>query len=100
MTNFLSYARGPHFMGRKLVRENQLLQLGGLLSFPRTGCALCTGLILSRRQHEPNAAACPTFALFLRKVNLLLEPVLFSVLSKLRAHALRSPTLGQRQRSP
>jgi hypothetical protein len=27
-------------MGRKLVRENELLQPGGLLSFPRTGCAL------------------------------------------------------------
>ena len=27
-------------MGRKLVRKNELLQPGGLLSFPRTGCAL------------------------------------------------------------
>jgi hypothetical protein len=28
------------FVGRKLVRENELLRSGGLLSFPRTGCAL------------------------------------------------------------
>src|ERR1700689_938607 len=40
MANSLSYARGPQFMGRKLVRKNELLQPGGLLSFPRTGCAL------------------------------------------------------------
>ncbi len=26
--------------GRKLVRKNELLRPGGLLSFPRTGCAL------------------------------------------------------------
>jgi hypothetical protein len=37
-------------MGRKLVRENELLQSGGLLSFPRTGCALCAVMILSRGQ--------------------------------------------------
>jgi hypothetical protein len=30
----------PQFMGRKLVRKNQLSLPGGLLSFPRTGCAL------------------------------------------------------------
>jgi hypothetical protein len=28
------------FAGRKSVRENELLPSGGLLSFPRTGCAL------------------------------------------------------------
>jgi hypothetical protein len=27
-------------MGRKLVREDELYKQGGLLSFPRTGCAL------------------------------------------------------------
>jgi hypothetical protein len=48
MTNFLSYARGPLFMGRKLVRDNELLQSGGLLSFPRTGCALRAPVSLSR----------------------------------------------------
>ena len=35
-------------MGRKLVRENELLRSGGLLSFPRTGCALCASGILPR----------------------------------------------------
>jgi len=39
-------------MGRKLVRENELLQSGGLLSFPRTGCALCAAVILSRGQRS------------------------------------------------
>jgi hypothetical protein len=37
-------------MGRKLVRENQLLRSGGLLSFPRTGCALYAAVMLSRGQ--------------------------------------------------
>src|SRR5258708_17150927 len=62
MTNFLSYARGPQFMGRKLVRENELLRSGGLLSFPRTGCALSrfadliTRAVKSAlRSHQPNA---------------------------------------------
>src|SRR5947209_2428757 len=52
MTNFLSYARGPQFMGRKLVRENKLLRSGGLLSFPRTGCALRASVILSREKRS------------------------------------------------
>src|SRR6267143_7084371 len=38
------------FMGRKLVRENEWLRSGGLLSFPRTGCALCALAMLSREQ--------------------------------------------------
>src|SRR5260370_38966237 len=50
MTNFLSYARGPQFMGRKSVRKNELSRSGGLLSFPRTGCALRASVILSRGQ--------------------------------------------------
>jgi hypothetical protein len=37
-------------MGRKLVRENELLRSGGLLSFPRTGCALRASVILSREK--------------------------------------------------
>jgi len=52
MANFLSYARGPQFMGRKLVRENGLLRSGGLLSFPRTGCALRASVILSRAEEK------------------------------------------------
>ena len=36
------------FMGRKLVRENELLPSGGLLSFPRTGCALLRYQDISR----------------------------------------------------
>ena len=50
-------------MGRKLVRENEFLQAGGLLSFPRTGCALRA----SGSYHEGTAvgtavvpAQCPT----------------------------------------
>jgi hypothetical protein len=39
-------------MGRKLVRDNDLLQSGGLLSFPRTGCALRAPVILSRGQRS------------------------------------------------
>jgi hypothetical protein len=39
-------------MGRKLVRDNELLQSGGLLSFPRTGCALRAPVILSRGQRS------------------------------------------------
>ena len=36
-------------MGRKLVRDNELLQSGGLLSFPRTGCALSrSGELITR----------------------------------------------------
>ncbi|SRR5258708_4840641 len=49
-------------MGRKLVRENELLRSGGLLSFPRTGCALSrfadliTRAVKSAlRSHQPNA---------------------------------------------
>jgi hypothetical protein len=62
-------------MGRKLVRENELLRSGGLLSFPRTGCALCAAVVLSRAlksrhhgQHQPpdetpaQRPACPRFA--------------------------------------
>src|SRR5260370_16622179 len=66
MTNFLSYARGPQFMGRKLVRENELLRSGGLVSFPRTGCALSrfadliTRAVKSAlRSHQPNAQRAP-----------------------------------------
>jgi hypothetical protein len=39
-------------MGRKLVRENELLRSGGLLSFPRTGCALRASVILSREKRS------------------------------------------------
>jgi len=39
-------------MGRKLVRDNELLQSGGLLSFPRTGCAHRAPVILSRGQRS------------------------------------------------
>ena len=39
-------------MGRKLVRENELFESGGLLSFPRTGCAHCAVVILSRGQRS------------------------------------------------
>jgi hypothetical protein len=35
-------------MGRKVARENELLRSGGLLSFPRTGCALRASEILPR----------------------------------------------------
>jgi len=47
-------------MGRKLVRESELLQSGGLLSFPRTGCALLrdgdfiTGEELTLRSRQAN----------------------------------------------
>jgi hypothetical protein len=37
-------------MGRKSVRKNELFRSGGLLSFPRTGCALRASVILSRGQ--------------------------------------------------
>jgi len=37
-------------MGRKSVRENKFSDQGGLLSFPRTGCALRAGVILARGQ--------------------------------------------------
>ncbi len=37
------------FTGRKSVRENKLFGSGGLLSFPRTGCALFT---LRRSYHN------------------------------------------------
>lgn len=37
-------------MGRKLVRENELLRSGGLLSFPQTGCALRAVVILTCRR--------------------------------------------------
>jgi len=39
-------------MGRKLVRENESLRSGGLLSFPRTGCALRAPVILSREKRS------------------------------------------------
>jgi len=39
-------------MGRKLVRKNELLRSGGLLSFPRTGCALRASVILSREKRS------------------------------------------------
>jgi hypothetical protein len=39
-------------MGRKSVRENELFESGGLLSFPRTGCAHCAEVILSRGQRS------------------------------------------------
>ncbi len=39
-------------MGRKLVRENEFLRSGGLLSFPRTGCALRASVILSREKRS------------------------------------------------
>jgi hypothetical protein len=42
-------------MGRKLVRENELLQSGGLLSFPRTGCALRAPVSLSRGREVGNS---------------------------------------------
>jgi hypothetical protein len=37
-------------MGRKSVRKNELFRSGGLLSFPRTGCALRASVILTRGQ--------------------------------------------------
>jgi hypothetical protein len=40
-------------MGRKSVREDELLQAGGLLSFPRTGCALLRSIDLSMtKRHQ------------------------------------------------
>ncbi len=58
---------GSAFMGRKLVREDELLRSGGLLSFPRTGCALCAAVMLSRalksqhhRHTSPHQPTRPT----------------------------------------
>jgi hypothetical protein len=64
-------------MGRKLVRENELLRSGGLLSFPRTGRALRASVILSRKREvgtkvapvlsrQPQRPAGPGGALVLR----------------------------------
>jgi len=54
MTNFLSCARVRNLMGKKvLVRENELLRSGGLLSFPRTGRALrAFGDLITRKEQS------------------------------------------------
>jgi len=88
-------------------KRAQLEDAGGLSERPATG-----GTKFENRQPRGRRIMRPSVGLDMfhpgvldadllaQEQDLLPQPVLFSLLSKLRAHALRSPAMGQRQGGP